>query len=164
MKNKKGFTVLIVLMFSLLVVWLLSACKTPVQTSSSTSDSTIYVEKIKIVPVYTPPDSAWYWAWFKCDSTGHVIMTNSTEVKTNNVSSSVLFNDGKFNYKIKTVHDTVKIPVKETSLITKSNKSETITVEVIKMSLFQKIFFWIGIFSTLAVGIFVFMKFRNNTI
>ena len=159
---KKIFVaIILMLVFVAFTLMLFTGCRTTKVTSSSKSDSTIYIEKIKLVPVITPPDSTWYWAWFKCDSTGHVIMAANNETKTNGVETETSFNDGKFNYKTKTVHDTVYVPVKETTQINKSKQNDTITVTIIKMNLFEKIFFWIGLGGCVVFLIWVGFKFKG---
>ncbi len=158
---KKIFVAIIfMLVFVAFTLMIFTGCRTAQVTSSSKSDSASYVEKIKLVPVVTPSDSTWYWAWFRCDTTGHVIMAATSETKTSGVQTETSFNDGKFNYKTKTVHDTVFVPVKETSSYQKSKQAETIIL--IKMSLFQKIFFWIGLIGLVLLLVFLGIKIKGR--
>ena len=142
-----------------LFISLFSSCKTQKNSTSSTRDST-YVEKVVPVYIQLPADSSWYWAWFKCDSTGHVVISASSDIKTKGISTDVSFDNGKFNYKTNRPADSIKVITINKEIRINTELSKTFTVTVIKMSLFQKIFFWIGIGSILLFIILLYLKFK----
>ena len=144
-----------------LFICLLTACKTPVQTSSVKTNDSTYVEKLVHDTTRIPADSSWFYAWLKCDSLGNVFIASLSDHKTEGIKTDVTFNNGKLIYTTeKASKEIVTTAINKETKVKKQDK-ETITITLIKMSLFQKIFFWIGIGSTLAAGIFIYLKFKK---
>ena len=162
MRNKKGFAVLLFLIFAVLVVWLLSGCKTPVQTSSVKINDSTYVEKLVHDTTRIPADSSWFYAWLKCDSLGNVIIASLYDHKTEGIKTDVTFNNGKLIYTTeKASKEIVTTAINKETKVKKQDK-ETITITLIKMSLFQKIFFWIGLIGSVAGLIYLGIKIKGR--
>ena len=83
-------------------------------------------------------------AFFDCDSLNQVVMKKSSEQKSKGVESDLYFDKGQLNYDAKTVHDTIYIPGKETTItreIPVRVEVPVITNELTKWQSFQIISF-----------------------
>ena len=145
---KKFIIVLYVVIFMSFCVLLLTNCRTPIQTAVSTKDSISYIERIVRDTTVLPADSSWLSAYFKCDSLGNVYINQINDLKTAGINTVLNFNKGNLIYK--TFHDTVRIIIPTKNITsTNSHKADTVvTVTIVKMNLFQKIFFWIGLIAS----------------
>lgn len=105
-----------------------------------------YKEKIveRLIPVKINGDSLKMRAFFECDSLNKVIMKKSSEQKSKGVESDLFFDKGQLNYNAKTVHDTIYIPGKETTItrdVPVRVEVPVITNELTKWQSFQIISF-----------------------
>lgn len=100
----------------ILAVLLLIGCKT--QQPTVTEVPIRYKEKIveRLVPVQLPADSSSMLALFECDSTNQVILKQLSEEKTKRTQSLFSFRSGELKYKMLTVHDTVFVPVTDSTI------------------------------------------------
>jgi hypothetical protein len=67
----------------------------------------------RLVPVYLSPDSAMLFALLECDSNKQVVLKEYRELKSRNLQSDISLSNGKMEYKVKTLRDTVYIPAKD---------------------------------------------------
>jgi len=70
----------------------------------------------RLVPIISPADSAYIAALFECDSSKQVVLRQLAETKSKGVASDYSLKDGVFKYRIKAVHDTIYVPVVDSSL------------------------------------------------
>lgn len=77
-----------------------------------------YKERIveRLIPVKINGDSLKMRAFFECDSLNQVVMKKSSEQKSKGIESALSFDKGQLNYNAKTVHDTIYIKGKETTI------------------------------------------------
>ena len=148
--------------YIILFISLLTACKTPVQTSSVKTNDSTYVEKLVHDTTRIPADSSWFYAWLKCDSLGNVFIASLSDHKTEGIKTDVTFNNGKLIYKTeKASKEIVTTAINKETKVKKQDK-ESITITLIKMSLFQKIFFWIGLIGSVAGLIYLGIKIKGR--
>ena len=148
--------------YIILFISLLTACKTPVQTSSVKISDSTYVEKLVHDTTRIPADSSWFYAWLKCDSLGNVFIASLSDHKTEGIKTDVTFNNGKLIYKTeKASKEIVTTAINKETKVKKQDK-ESITITLIKMSLFQKIFFWIGLIGSVAGLIYLGIKIKGR--
>ena len=150
--------------YIILLISLLTACKTPVQTSSVKTNDSTYVEKLVHDTTRIPADSSWFYAWLKCDSLGNVFIASLSDHKTEGIKTDVTFNNGKLIYTTeKASKEIVTTAINKETKVKKQEK-ETITITLIKMNLFQKIFFWIGLIGSVAVLIYLGIKIKERVL
>jgi len=148
--------------YIILFISLLTACKTPIQTSSVKTNDSTYVEKLVHDTTRIPADSSWFYAWLKCDSLGNVFIASLSDHKTEGIKTDVTFNNGKLIYKTeKASKEIVTTAINKETKVKKQDK-ETITITLIKMSLFQRIFFWIGLIGSVAGLIYLGIKIKGR--
>ncbi len=70
----------------------------------------------RLKPVTVSPDSAYIAALFECDSSRQVVLRQLAEAKSKGVNSDYTFSDGLLKYSAKIVHDTIYVPVTDSSL------------------------------------------------
>ena len=149
------------IIFILLAFSLLISCKTKKEITSDRSDSLIYIEKIKLDTIITPADSSWLKAWFKCDSLGNVYISELIDLKSKEINSDFNFSKGVLSYGTKRDEKKTIIESKNIYINRRIKETITITKTIVKMSMFQKIFFWIGIvLSSVGIG-FIFTKIKK---
>ena len=148
--------------YIILFISLLTACKTPVQTSSVKTNDSTYVEKLVHDTTRIPADSSWFYAWLKCDSLGNVFIASLSDHKTEGIKTDVNFNNGKLIYKTEKASKEIVTTVINKETKVKKQDKETITITLIKMSLFQKIFFWIGLIGSVAGLIYLGIKIKGR--
>ena len=146
----------------MLLLCLLASCKTPVQTSLVKTNDSTYVEKLVHDTTRIPADSSWFYAWLKCDSLGNVFIASLSDHKTEGIKTDVTFNNGKLIYTTeKASKEIVTTAINKETKVKKQEK-ETITITLIKMSLFQKIFFWIGLIGSVAGLLYLGIKIKER--
>jgi len=100
----------------LIVAVLLIGCRT---TKPSVIEVPIqYKEKIveRLIPIKINADSLKMRAFFECDSLNQVVMKNLSEHKSKGIESDLFFDKGRLDYDVKTNHDTIYLPSKETTI------------------------------------------------
>lgn len=150
------------IIFILLVFSFITSCKTKKEITSDRSDSLVYVEKVKFDTIITPADSSWLKAWFKCDSLGNVYVSQLIDLKSKELNTNMNFSNGVLSYSTKRDEKKTIIPSKNIYINKKSKQTITITKTIVKMSFFQKIFFWIGISSSLLIIGYLFAKIKKR--
>jgi hypothetical protein len=154
-------------LFLILAAVALFGCKT--QQPAVTEVPIQYREKVveRLVPVSVPADSSALVALFACDSANQVILKDLNETKSKLIQSQFYFQAGKLKYNIKTVRDTVYVPVKDTSV----SKEVPVKVEVVKevnvLSWWQTGQIHLGrLFLTIlmAYGVYRFLKWKLKLI
>lgn len=68
----------------------------------------------RLIPVINPQDSANITALLECDSLNNVVLKQLNKVESDLISSQTAFNNGRFNYRMITVHDTAYVTVHDT--------------------------------------------------
>ncbi|MFZ4414653.1 MAG: hypothetical protein ACOYOV_16335 [Bacteroidales bacterium] len=145
----------------ILIVFSLLSCKTQKQITSEKSDSTVYIETLRFDTVTTPADSSWLKAYFKCDSLGNVYIAQMKDFKTNELNTQFNFENGILNYSTNRNEKKTLHPCVDRYINRRINTTLTVTKTIIKMSMFQKIFFWMGLISIVAFIIGAYLKFRK---
>ncbi|MCX6231164.1 MAG: hypothetical protein NTZ33_06430 [Bacteroidetes bacterium] len=145
----------------ILLVLSLFSCKTQKQITSDKSDSQVYIEKLRFDTITTPADSSWLFASFKCDSLGQVYLSELLDLKSKEVASSFNFSKGILNFATKREEKKTIIPCKDRFFDRRIKETITLTKTIVKMSVFQKLFFWIGIVSSCLIGSWVFLKIKK---
>ena len=100
------------------------------------------VARERLVPVYLSPDSALLTALFECDSNSRVILKAYDELKSQSMDSRLSFEDGRLDYNLEIVHDTIYLPAKD-SIIYVPQEVETIK-EVNRLTWWQETWTRIG--------------------
>lgn len=108
----------------------------------------------RLVPVYLPPDSALLTALFECDSNNRVILKAYDELKSQGMNSRLTFEDGRLDYDLETVHDTVYLPVKDSIVYV----PQPVEVEVNRLTWWQETWMRIGKFSLSILAIWLGLK------
>lgn len=152
--------IVLIALFGLLF---LAGCKT--QQQAVVEVPVQYKEKIveKLVPIQIPADSSSISALFECDSTNKVIMKQLSEEKTKRIQSQFNFENGLLKYKAFTLHDTVYIPGKETTIYKEVPIKVEVVKEVNKLTTWQRGQMHIGrLFLTLlmAYGVYRLLKWK----
>jgi len=119
----------------------------------------------RLVPIISPADSAYIAALFECDSSKQVVLRQLAETKSKGVASDYSLKDGVFKYRIKAVHDTIYVPVVDSSLYKEVPVPYAVPgPEVNKVTGWQ----WTQIYAgrlllgfALAFGIFKFIKSKS---
>lgn len=115
-----------------------------------------------LVPIYIPGDSALLRTVFECDSLNNVLLKGISEQKGGNVGSTIRFKDGVMDYKADFKPDTVWLP-SDTIYI---EKDVPFFVKVPKVEYrqtkFQAIFFYIGLITAVALGVWLVIKLKFN--
>lgn len=97
------------------------------------------------VAVALPIDSVVLMAYFKCDSTNQVLLRQVAESKTGGLASGYSLKDGTFEYKVKTVRDTIY--VKQTKWVTVKDKPIIIEKPIVTNDFYwwQTALMWMGV-------------------
>lgn len=148
---------LILLLFALSLM----SCRVQKDTVIQKNDSLIYIEKIRFDTVTTPVDSSWLKAYFKCDSLGNVYIAQMKDFKTNELNTQFNFENGILNYSTNRNEKKTLHPCIDRYINRRINTTLTVTKTIIKMSMFQKIFFWMGLISIVSFIIGAYLKFRK---
>ncbi len=130
--------------FLTLGIWLTS-CKTQQLTSNTeTKYDSIVIEKL--IPYVLPEDSAKIRALLECDENGKVVLRWFDEEHTKRVKLQFKSDSlGNLLANFETAHDTVYLPVKETTVGKKTMTQSIVTREVEKkLNWWQKLFSWTG--------------------
>jgi len=119
----------------------------------------------RLVPLISPADSAYIAALFECDSSKQVVLRQLSETKSKGVASDYSLKGGVFEYKIRTVHDTIYVPVVDSSLYKEVPVPYAVPgPEINVISGFQWVQIYAGrVFLGLALvfGIFKFLKSKS---
>ena len=110
----------------------------------------------RLVPVYLPPDSALLTALFECDSNNRVILKAYDELKSQGMNSHLTFEDGRLDYNLEAVHDTVYLPAKD-SIVYVPQEVEVIK-EVNHITWWQETWIRIGKLSLSILAIWLGLK------
>ena len=145
----------------ILIVFSLFSCKTQKQITSDKTDSTVYIETVRFDTVTTPADSSWLKAYFKCDSLGNVYISEMLDLKSKEVATSLNFSNGMLNFATKREEKKTLVPCIDRYINRRIKETITLTKTIVKMSAFQKIFFWIGMMGTIALIILLYFKLRK---
>lgn len=140
---------------------LLAGCRTQKLITSDVSDVTIDIQKVRPDTITTPADSTLLKAYFRCDSLGNVYIAQIIDLSSKGVNTAVNFDNGMLSYntnrpETKTITFSIDHYFSRTF-----KKTITNTITIIKMSLFQKIFFWIGILLTAVAGGVILAKLKG---
>lgn len=112
------------------------------------------VVRERLVPVYLSPDSALLTALFECDSTGRVLMQEVDELKGKTMETDLSFKDGKLDYKVKAVPDTVYVPGKDSIIYI----PQPVEVEVNRLTWWQETWMRIGKISISILALLLGLK------
>ena len=107
-QSKKSITALM-----LLLALCVQSCRGPKNASRALVSLPGNLVTERLVPVYLPPDSALLTALFECDSNNRVILKAYDELKSQGMNSHLTFEDGRLDYNLEAVHDTVYLPAKD---------------------------------------------------
>jgi hypothetical protein len=149
------------IIFILMVFSLLISCKAKKEITSDRSDSTVYIEKLRFDTVITPADSSWLKAWFKCDSLGNVYVSQLIDLKSKEINSDFSFSDGVLSYSTQRDEKKTAVPCVDRYFTKKQKETITITKTIVKMSMFQKIFFWLGLIGVIVSGVLLYFKLKR---
>lgn len=108
----------------------------------------------RLVPVYLPADSALLTALFECDSNNQVILKAYDELKSQGMNSHLTFENGRLDYDLETVHDTVYLPAKDSIIYV----PQPVEVEVNRLTWWQETWMRIGKFSLSILAIWLGLK------
>jgi len=145
----------------IIIVFSLFSCKTQKQITSDKSDSTVYIETLRFDTIITPADSSWLFANFKCDSLGNVYLAEIKNLKSKGLITSLDFTNGILNFATRREEIKTPVPCVDRYFTRRIKETIYITKTIIKMSLFQKIFFWLGLSGVVAFVIGAYLKFRK---
>ncbi|MFZ4400607.1 MAG: hypothetical protein ACOYO1_11275 [Bacteroidales bacterium] len=148
------------LIFLLFALSLLS-CRVQKDTVIQKNDSLVYIETLRFDTITTPADSSWLKAYFKCDSLGNVYIAQMKDFKTNELNTQFNFENGILNYSTNRDEKKTLHPCVDRYINRRINTTLTVTKTIIKMSMFQKIFFWLGLISIVVFVIGAYLKFRK---
>lgn len=159
-KNWPGFGGLlkksIIALMSLLALCALNCCSTPKNAKGTPASLPGNLVTERLVPVYLPPDSALLTALFECDSNNRVILKAYDELKSAGMNSHLTFEDGRLDYDLEAVHDTVYLPAKD-SIIYVPQPVEVIK-EVNRLTWWQETWMWIGKISLSLLALLLGLK------
>lgn len=108
----------------------------------------------RLVPVYLPPDSALLTALFECDSNNRVILKAYDELKSAGMNSRLTFEDGRLDYDLEAVHDTVYLPAKDSIIYV----PQPVEVEVNRLTWWQGTWMRIGKISLSLLALLLGLK------
>ena len=148
------------LIFLLFALSLMS-CRVQKETVIQKNDSLVYIETLRFDTVTTPADSSWLFASFKCDSLGNVYLAEIKDLKSKGLITSLDFTNGILNFATRREETKTPVPCVDRYINRRINTTLTVTKTIIKMSMFQKIFFWLGLISIVAFIIGAYLKFRK---
>lgn len=137
----------------LLIVLCVASCKAPKPISPGLLPKPIEIPKL--IPVQIPPDSAWLRAYLACDSNNHVIMQAYEEQKGKGISSSLKLDNGKLDFHVVFLHDTLYIPGKDSLIYV---PVEVPGPETNVLSWWQQL--WIKLGKSLSSGIALYLLVR----
>ena len=117
------------------------------------------VVRYRLVPVYLSPDSALLTALFECDSANRVVLRQLDEWKGKSVETGWTFEDGRLDYRAKTVRDTVHVPAKDSIVYV----PQAVEVEVNRLTWWQETWVRVGkALSALAVVSLIIILIRKR--
>lgn len=123
---------------------------------------TVEIITEKLVPIHVPGDSALLQALFWCDSLNQVQMLRYEELKSNNINTSLLFQNGLLTYQVVRAPSEMMIPYKTIEKSTEVPIEVEVPIIEYKLNWFQKIFYWLGvatsIYALVRLTIFVTTK------
>lgn len=108
----------------------------------------------RLVPVYLPADSALLTALFECDSNNQVILKAYDELKSQGMNSHLTFENGRLDYDLETVHDTVYLPAKDSIIYV----PQPVEVEVNRLTWWQETWMRIGKISLSILALWLGLK------
>lgn len=157
-KNWPGFGGLsrksIIAPMSLLALCALSCCSTPKNARGTPASLPGNLVTERLVPVYLPPDSALLTALFECDSNNRVILKAYDELKSAGMDSRLAFEDGRLDYALEAVHDTVYLPAKDSIVYV----PRPVEVEVNRLTWWQETWMRIGKISISILALLLGLK------
>ena len=147
--------------FLILGIWLTSCRSQQLASNTETKYDSVFIEKL--VPYALPEDTARIRALLECDENGKVVLRWFDEEHTKRVKLQFKLDSlGNLLASFETAHDTVYLPVKETTVGKKTMTQSIVTREVEKkLNWWQKLFSWTGGISWI-VGIVVLMIWVNK--
>lgn len=149
---------------TILILFLLLSCKSkqpiaevPIRTDTRVTE--------RVLEVQLPADSAWLTAWLECDSANQVILQRLSEKKSPSVFSDLKLQNGRLNYRTKTMPEPQKIVVKDSIIY----KEIPVKVEIPKIEYrqtgWQKFTSRIGMIALVFLSIFTIWEiFKNKLI
>lgn len=149
------------LVFVLLFFSFIVGCKTKKEIVYERSDSLVYIEKLRFDTIITPADSSWLKAFFKCDSLGNVYISELLDLKSKGVGTSVNFSNGVLSYETKRDEKKNAVPCIDSYTDKKTKEIINTTKIIVKMSFFQKVFFWIGLISVIVFSVILYFKIKK---
>lgn len=108
----------------------------------------------RLVPVYLPADSALLTALFECDSNNRVILKAYDELKSQGMNSHLTFENGRLDYDLEAVHDTVYLPAKDSIIYV----PQPVEVEVNRLTWWQETWMRIGKISLSILALWLGLK------
>lgn len=141
---------------------LLTGCKAKSPILQMPPLKTVERKVTTLVPVFVPGDSALLHAVFECDSLNNILLKGFNEIKGSNIGSKISFNNGVLDYKADFKPDTVWLPndtiyiEKDVPFLVKVPKVEY------RQTKFQAIFFYIGLITAVALGVWLVIKLKFN--
>lgn len=138
----------------LLALCALSCCSTPKNARGTPASLPGNLVTERLVPVYLPPDSALLTALFECDSNNRVILKAYDELKSQGMNSHLTFEDGRLDYDLEAVHDTVYLPAKDSIIYV----PQPVEVEVNRLTWWQETWMRIGKLSLSLLALWLGLK------
>ncbi len=117
----------------------------------------------RLVPIQIPPDSAYLFALFECDSNYNVLLKAFTESKTKRMETNLTFDNGKLGYRANTNMDTVYIKGKDSIIYREVPINIPVPVEVFKLTRWEMIiqfFGYVFMICLAIIGIIALLKWK----
>lgn len=146
---RKSITVLM-----LLLALCVLSCRGPKNASHAPVNLPGNLVTERLVPVYLPADSALLTALFECDSNNQVILKAYDELKSQGMNSHLTFENGRLDYDLETVHDTVYLPAKDSIIYV----PQPVEVEVNRLTWWQETWMRIGKISLSILALWLGLK------
>lgn len=146
----------LIIVHMLLLALCVQSCKGTKAVSLAPVNLPDNLTRERLVPIYLSPDSALLTALFECDSNNQVILKAYDELKSQGMNSRLTFEDGRLDYDLQAVHDTVYLPAKD-SIVYVPQEVEVIK-EVNHITWWQETWMRIGKLSLSILAIWLGLK------
>ena len=146
---RKSITVLM-----LLLALCVLSCRGPKNASRAPVNLPGNLVTERLVPVYLPADSALLTALFECDSNNRVILKAYDELKSQGMNRHLTFENGRLDYDLEAVHDTVYLPAKDSIIYV----PQPVEVEVNRLTWWQETWMRIGKISLSVLALWLGLK------
>ena len=154
--------IILMLVFVAFTLMLFTGCRATKESTSVTVDSTSIVQTVKPDTNKTAPDSTKLHVELGCDSLNRVIIKMLNDKKSEGVSTNFNFDNGVIDYTTKRPEKVfISYPIQKTINRWHSYAKDN-TVYVNYMTLFQKIFFWIGLGGCVVLLVFLGIKIKGR--